>query len=71
MLRVHELLRRKPILSVPDAATALGLTPPTVRTAIRDFERLGIIKEITGKQRDRVYAYDGYIKILDEGTEPI
>ena len=69
--RLHELLQKKPILSVPDAASHLELTPPTIRTAIRDMEQLGLIREVTGKQRDRVYVYDDYIKILDEGTEPI
>jgi Fic family protein len=69
--RLHELLQKKPILNVPDAASHLELTPPTIRAAIRDMEQLDIIREVTGKQRDRVYVYDDYIKILDEGTEPI
>ena len=30
---------------------------------------LGIVREITGRQRDRVYAYERYLAILNEGTE--
>ncbi len=32
---------------------------------------LNIVREITGKQRDRIYIYDQYASILDEGTQPL
>lgn len=31
---------------------------------------IGIVTEITGRQRDRVYAYPAYLSILNEGAEP-
>ena len=31
---------------------------------------VGIARELTGKQRNRVFAYEGYIAVLNEGTEP-
>jgi hypothetical protein len=31
---------------------------------------LGIARELTGKRRNRVYAYDAYLSALAEGTEP-
>ena len=69
--RLHELLRRHPITTIPSGARQLDLTAPTVRSAITSLEDLGIVREITGKQRDRVYVYDRYVQILDEGSEPI
>lgn len=30
---------------------------------------LGIVREVTGKRRNRVFAYSSYLAILDEGTE--
>ena len=30
---------------------------------------LGIVQEITGRQRNRAFAYQNYLKILSEGTE--
>jgi hypothetical protein len=30
-----------------------------------------VAHELTGRQRDRVYAYDRYLAILNEGTEPL
>jgi Fic family protein len=69
--RVHELLQKRPLVSVPEAARSLDLTPPTVRGAIQALQKLGLAREISGKRRNRVYLYDEYMKILDEGTEPI
>jgi hypothetical protein len=33
--------------------------------------QLGIARETTGRDYDRIYAYDKYLKILNEGTEPL
>ena len=57
--------------TIPNAAPQLNLTPPTIRSAVESLEALGIVREITGKQRDRIYIYDRYVRILDEGTEPL
>jgi Fic family protein len=69
--RVHDLLRRHPITTIPIAAKLLNLTAPTVRSAVESLERLGVAREVTGKRRDRIYVYDQYVRILDEGTEPL
>jgi hypothetical protein len=46
------------------------LTPPTVGKALAGLERLGIVREITGRRRDRVFVYDRYLAVLAEGTVP-
>ncbi len=69
--RVHELLQRNPYLSISVASTTLRLSEPTVRTAINHLTSIGIVREITGRKRNRVYGYDAYLKILAEGTEPL
>ncbi len=69
--RMLEMLRRHPLTTIPNAAPQLNLTPPTIRSAVESLEALGIVREITGKQRDRIYIYDRYVRILDEGTEPL
>jgi Fic family protein len=65
------MLCRHPITTIPNAAKKLELTAPTVRSAVESLESIGIVREITGKQRDRIYVYDPYVKILDEGTVPL
>lgn len=70
-LRVHELMQRRPVLNVKQANRELSISKPTVRSAIENLQALGIVRELTGKERYRVYVYDRYFNILDEGTEPI
>lgn len=69
ILRVHSLLQRKPIISIPVAAEDLQLTPPTVRSAINTLEDMGLVREITGKLRDRLFVYNRYMDLLQEDIE--
>jgi Fic family protein len=70
-LRVHQYLQSKPILSVPAAVDALSLTAPTVRKSVGHLADLGLVRETTGKKRDRLFVYSGYLDILNQGTEPL
>lgn len=70
-LRLHQRLQVRPITSISAAARHLGVSQPTVSKSIEELMRLGIVREITGRQRDRVYAYERYLAILNEGTEPL
>ena len=69
--QVHQLLQRKPINSIPVAARSLKVSAPTARAAVNALQKIKIVKEITGKQRDRIYVYEQYMNILESGTEPL
>jgi Fic family protein len=56
-----------PVVTVPRTAKLLDITPPTARKAVELLETLGVLRETTGKQRDRVYAYHEYMRILAGG----
>lgn len=68
-LRVHSLLQRKPVVSVAAAASELNLTAPTVRSAIENLQKIGLVSEATGKRRDRLFVYSGYLDVLQQDTE--
>ncbi len=68
--RLYEYLRQRVIISIPRAVQELGMTWPTVSGALQRLERLGIAREITGRSRDRLYAYDQQLTLLDQGTQP-
>jgi Fic family protein len=70
MLQVHDLLQRQPIVSIIPASRELKLTHPTVMKAIANLEKLGIVREISGRRRGRLFAYARYMSILNQGTEP-
>lgn len=67
-LRLHQHLQSMPIIGIQHSSKALGLTSATVAKAVQYLEELGILHEVTGKQRDRLYTYQEYLQILSEGT---
>lgn len=70
-LRVHEWMQCNPFVSSNHLVERIGLSSPTVNAALADLERLGIISEVTGKRRNRVFSYTAFLDILSEGTVPI
>jgi len=68
---VFDQFARRVILTVPQAAPAIALSPPTIRAAVRTLQDLGIVNELTGQQRHRVFAYQQYLDILSEGAQPL
>ena len=71
VFQVYRFLQKMPVISVPDARRSLELSQPTIRKALKHLQALGILKEVTGKGRGRVFVYKDYLDILSEGTEPI
>jgi Fic family protein len=71
VLDVYELMRTTPFLTAITAAARSGLTMPTVNSALAQLQALGIAHEITGRRRNRVFAYRAYLDILGEGAEPL
>jgi Fic family protein len=65
-IRLLDLLPSKPVVTVPRASELLGLTAPPARKAIELLEQIGVLRETSGKQRDRVYAYHDYLELLTE-----
>lgn len=69
-LRVHEYMQKKPLINIGLAARALNLSVPTVSGALARLAELGIAREVTGRERDRIFAYTQYLNIVSAGTEP-
>lgn len=69
-LQIFELLRKTPFVSVQTATERTKMSAPTASSAIEQLRKLGILNEITGRRRDRVYAYDAFLNILRDKPEP-
>lgn len=68
-LRVHGALKARPILSLPAIRDRTGLSFPAASSAIDLLTDIGIVRELTGKRRNRLFVYDRYLAILNEGAE--
>ena len=67
-LQVHFALQQHPIQTINSAKERTGLSIPTVTAVMKSLEGAGIVRELTGKQRYRVFGYDRYLEVLNEGT---
>jgi len=68
-LRVHQALLQRPIISIPKICEFTDLWATSATTAIKHLEKIGIVKEVTGSKRNRLYRYIKYIDLLNEGTD--
>jgi len=69
-LRLLDHLYHQPVVSIHGAAAALDVKFPTARRIVQGMEGLGLLREITGKQHYRLFAYGPYLDLLREGTDP-
>jgi Fic family protein len=67
--RLLESLPQHPVVTIPGVVKMLHTTKPTAAKAVAALEGLGILKETTGRRRDRTYSYSQYMKKLRVGTE--
>jgi Fic family protein len=70
-LRIHHALQQRPVANAGQIAKRTKLSMPVISRVLAALERIGVVREITGRQRDRVFSYAGYVRILGEGTEPL
>jgi Fic family protein len=59
-----EFLYKQPIVDAAMLEQGAGVSRSTAHTLITDLAKLGILKEITGQQRGRMFAFDGYLKLF-------
>ena len=70
-LRVHDALRQRPVSTLNAISKRSGLSFPGASAGMQVLAELRITRELTGRKRNRIFAYDRYLAILSEGTEPL
>ena len=68
-LQVHQSLVERPVGDIAHLARRTGLSAPTVAAVLRLLEELAIVREVTGRQRGKIFTYERYLAVLREGTE--
>ncbi|NVN93561.1 MAG: Fic family protein [Desulfuromonadales bacterium] len=66
---ILEKLFYTPYVSVNDIARDFSISYQAASTLVSQLEDIGILKEITGRKRDKRYIYADYLQILEEGTK--
>ena len=70
-LRAFDVLCKRPLANLNQISEEAGISYPTASKRIETLIDLGIVRELTGRRRNRVYAYSRHLEILNEGTEPL
>lgn len=68
-IQVHRALMEHPIATSGLLVEKTGISPVTVNKSLNHLVQLGIIKELTARKRNRLFSYEGYIDIMNLGTE--
>ena len=68
-IKLHDILQKQPVTTVTRLVGKFGFTAPTANTALVVLVEQGIVREITGHRRNRVFSYTEYLRTLNEGTE--
>jgi Fic family protein len=65
-LKLLAELFRRPLVNVNYVAGVLDVTFPTANRLVAGFEDLGLLREVTGQRRGRLFRYDAYLRLFDE-----
>jgi Fic family protein len=71
LLAVYDVLRHRPVIALGPLAESAGVSFPTAAKAIEQLMALGLVEELTGGRRNRLFAYRRYLDILNEDMEPL
>lgn len=64
--RLLDSLYLQPWLNVKIAKTHLGCSYATANKTVNQLVKIGILREITGRSRNRIYRYDAYLNLFDQ-----
>ncbi|WAR44726.1 Fic family protein [Methylomonas rapida] len=64
MKQLLNLLYRKPVIVASEVEKFLAVSTPTANALIKELERMGYLKEITGQQRSRIFSFEPYLKLF-------
>ena len=63
-IKLLNALYRKPLITIKGVEKVTALQNPNALALVAKFEKLGILREITGKTRNRIYSYQDYINLF-------
>jgi len=71
LLEIHRCLQERPLTNIANLARRAGITFATASRTLGILQHMGMVSEVTGRKRNRIFSYERYVRILSEGTEPL
>ncbi|HLI31970.1 MAG TPA: Fic family protein [Solirubrobacteraceae bacterium] len=68
-LKLLSNLFQRPLVNVKFVSQALDVTFPTANRLVAKFEELGLLREVTGQRRSRLFRYEQYLQLFDEPSQ--
>ena len=65
-LRLLDQLFVHPVVSVKVVEKMLGLSQPAALALVNAFQKTGIMREVTGLRRNRIFEFREYLKLFEE-----
>ena len=65
-LLLLSMLFQRPLVNVNVVSRTLDVTFPTANRLVARFEELGLLREVTGQRRSRLFRYEPYLRLFDE-----
>lgn len=70
LLKLIDLLFGQPSMTISRAAELLEVTKASASANIQKLEEAGILKEVTGRTRDRMYIAPAILSFVDDDEQP-
>ncbi|MFA7330517.1 MAG: Fic family protein [Candidatus Delongbacteria bacterium] len=67
--RLLRLLYQSPVVTIRTVAERLAVPTNTATALITDFVRLGIMREMTGQKRNRLFIFQDYVRLFTLSSE--
>ena len=62
-------LYRLPLVTAKGVEELVGVSQPTASALVNELARIGILREITGRRRDRLFVYDRYVALFPNAED--
>ena len=66
-LKLYNELFNRPVVTVKSIVEITNISYQNANHLASKFEKLDILKEVTGQKRNRIYEFKNYLDILNEG----
>lgn len=67
-LKLLSNLFQQPLVNINRVASLIGSTFPTASRLVSNFESMGLLREITGQKRSRMFRYEPYLALFEDVT---